>query len=174
MDRSSRTSFSRALATIAVTAAVGAGTTACATVDDGPAEVSSSTTASTTPMSEPVSSAPVPGPADTSVDVPAPVAERWTALGGTAGSLGPATGPATEVEGGSVTDFERGSMVLTPEGRVFVVQGEILRAYREAGGPAGRLGFPTSDETTTDGGWISTFTGGTIAFLDGRPVVEVG
>ena len=63
--------------------------------------------------------------------------------------------------------------MLTPSGNAFVVQGEILAAYREAGGPAGELGFPVSDETTTDGGWISAFENGTIAFLDGRPVVEV-
>ena len=54
--------------------------------------------------------------------------------------LGRVTGPATEVEGGSVVDFERGAIVLTPRGRPFVVQGEILAAYREAGGPAGDLG----------------------------------
>ncbi|MBB1044183.1 hypothetical protein G6018_06620, partial [Dietzia sp. DQ11-44] len=78
---------------------------------------------------------------------------------------------ATDVEGGSITEFERGAIVLTPAGRAFVVQGEILAAYLDAGGPAGELGFPTADEATTDGGWISTFEGGVITYLDG--VAEV-
>jgi len=103
---------------------------------------------------------------------PEPVAERWAELGGEEGDLGRASGPATDVAGGSVADFERGTIVLTPAGRAFVVQGAILEAYREAGGPEGELGFPTSDETTTDGGWVSAFENGSIAYVDGRPVVE--
>jgi hypothetical protein len=118
------------------------------------------------------SSAPVPGPDGAPVQLPAPVVERWNELGGEQGALGRATGPATEVDGGRLAEFERGAIALTPAGRAFVVQGEILAAYRGEGGPAGRLGFPTSDETTTDGGWISTFENGSIAYLDGRPVVE--
>ena len=62
------------------------------------------------------------------------VTPRAEELGGEQGMLGRVTGPATEVEGGSVVDFERGAIVLTPRGRPFVVQGEILAAYREAGG----------------------------------------
>ncbi len=118
------------------------------------------------------SSTPVPGSAGSPVDIPAAVAQRWEELGGEQGMLGRVTGPATEVEGGSVVDFERGAIVLTPRGRPFVVQGEILAAYREAGGPAGDLGFPTADEATTDGGWISTFEGGVITYLDGVAEVE--
>lgn len=160
------------LSVLSVTALAGIGLTACSPggdETDGGSAVRPPTSEATTTRA-----APVPGPADTSVDIPAPVADRWSELGGEAGDLGRATGPATEVAGGSITDFERGSIVLTPAGRALVVQGEILNAYREAGGPGGELGFPTADEATTDGGWISTFEGGTITFLDGRPVVEVG
>ena len=161
--------ITRVLASL--TAAAAAVTmTACGSDPD---ETTSATGVHATPSEMTTTrSAPVPGPDGGTVDIPAPVAERWDQLGGPAGGLGPATGPAQEVAGGSVTDFEGGSIVLDPTGRAFVVQGEILDAYRDAGGPAGELGFPTSDETTTDGGWISTFQGGAITFLDGEVSVE--
>lgn len=170
----------RVLATLTLTALTGAGLTACS-YDGGSGGESGggsgeggTSSPRTSEVMTTTRSAPVPGPADTSVDIPAPVADRWAELGGEGGDLGRATGPTEEVAGGSITDFERGSIVLTPAGRALVVQGEILAAYREAGGPGGELGFPTADEATTDGGWISTFERGTITFLDGRPVVEVG
>lgn len=170
----------RVLATLAFTALVAAGASGCASGDDDTAagqtsspggtsagETAGSETATTT------SSTPVPGPADTPVDVPGPVAERWDALGGVESDLGGATGPAEEVAGGSITTFERGAIVLTPEGGAFVVQGEILAAYLDAGGPEGELGFPVSDETTTDGGWVSAFEHGAITYLDGVAEVEL-
>lgn len=135
---------------------------------DAGAATSEMTTTTRTP-----SSVAVPGPVGGNpVEIPAEAAHRWNQLGGPGGVLGAALGPATDVAGGSVTDFERGTIVLDPEGRAFVVQGEILTAYRNAGGPAGDLGFPTSDETTTDGGWISAFEGGAITFLDGKASIE--
>lgn len=73
-----------------------------------------------------------------------------------------------DVDGGSITGFEQGALVQTPSGRAFLVQGEILTTpTSRAGGPGGELGFPTADEATTDGGWISTFDGGVITYLDG-------
>lgn len=166
MDRTTRV-----LAPLALVTVLGIGLAACAGENggDGAGTAAPVTSEETTTTS----STSVAGPADSEVDIPTPVAQRWNELGGEQGDLGRVTGPPTAVEGGSVTDFERGAIVLTPSGNAFVVQGEILAAYREAGGPAGELGFPVSDETTTDGGWISAFENGTIAFLDGRPVVEV-
>ena len=168
--------ISRLLAVVAATAVAGVALTACSPEGEGGGGTDGGGTGqpSTSEVMTTTRSASVPGPADTPVDIPAPVADRWSELGGEEGDLGRATGPATEVAGGSITGFERGSVVLTPAGRAFVVQGEILAAYEEAGGPAGELGFPTADEATTDGGWISTFEGGTITFLDGRPAVELG
>ncbi|EYT63410.1 hypothetical protein H483_0108335 [Dietzia sp. UCD-THP] len=164
--------ITRALATVAVAGAATAGLSACGSDDQqdqtGPAGASPTTSAvlTTTP------SAPVPGPAESMIDIPAPVADRWRDLGGETGELGRATGPASDVEGGSITDFERGAVVLTPTGRAFVVQGEILAAYLEEGGPGSELGFPTADEATTDGGWISTFEGGVITYIDGVTEVQ--
>lgn len=158
---------------LAVTAVVAGMTlTGCAAEDTGGDAAGGPTTAPSTETA--TSSTPVPGPDGEPVDLPGPAAERWTTLGGPDGELGPPAGPTTDVEGGSIAEFERGAVVVDPAGRAFVVQGRILDAYREAGGPAGELGFPTSDETTTDGGWITAFEHGTIAFLDGDAVVEVG
>ena len=53
------------------------------------------------------------------------------------------------------------------------MQGEILTTYLDSGGPGGDLGFPTADEASTDGGWISTFDGGVITYLDGVAEMEL-
>lgn len=173
------TSTARVLATLTFTAVVAAGAGGCSPAGDdtaagptSPAPGGASAAETSTVMTT-TSSSPVPGPADTPVDVPGPVAERWNALGGLASDLGPATGPAEEVAGGSITTFERGAIVLTPAGEAFVVQGEILVAYLDSGGPSGELGFPVSDETTTDGGWVSAFEHGAITYLDGVAEVEL-
>jgi len=160
------------LVALTLTAVAGGGLTACSDGDDDSGSGMTTSPSGSVTMTT-TSSVPVPGPDMLPVEIPAPVADRWRQLGGERGSLGHPTGPATPVAGGSVTDFEKGSIVLTPEGKPFVVQGEILTAYRAAGGPAGELGFPTADEATTDGGWISTFQHGTITFIDGVPSVEV-
>lgn len=165
--------ITRALATLTVVALTGVGSAACSPGDDeatGDTAVPPTTEVVTTTTT---SSVAVPGPADSEVDVPAAVAARWNDLGGVEGDLGAATGPAEDVDGGSIASFERGALVLTPAGRVFVVQGEILTAYLASGGPAGDLGFPTADEASTDGGWISTFDGGVITHLDGVAEVEL-
>ena len=163
--------ITRTLAAVAVTALTGVGMAACASGGDG----TSGDTAAPTTVEEmtTTTSVAVPGPADSEFDLASAIAERWHQLGGLEGDLGAATGPAEDVDGGSITQFERGALVLTPAGRVFVVQGEILTAYLDAGGPAGDLGFPTADEASTDGGWISTFDGGVITYLDGVAEVEL-
>lgn len=164
--------ITRVLAPLTLAAVLGAGLAACSG-DEGGEAGGGATPVTSQEMTTTASSTPVPGPADSSVDIPVAVADRWNELGGEQGDLGRPTGPATEIEGGSITDFERGAIVLTPSGRSFVVQGEILVAYRETGGPEGELGFPTADEATTDGGWISTFEGGVITYLDGVAEVEL-
>lgn len=163
--------ITRGIATLTLAALTGTGMAACSSGDE---EGSGGTVAPTTSeQMTPTSSSAVPGPADSEIDIPAAVAERWNELGGVEGDLGTAAGPAENVDGGSITEFERGALVLTPAGRVFVVQGEILTAYLDAGGPAGELGFPTADEASTDGGWISTFDNGVITYLGGATEVEV-
>ncbi|MFN3340328.1 MAG: LGFP repeat-containing protein [Dietzia sp.] len=165
--------ITRALAAVTVAAAATAGLSACSSDGESDQDGATGSSPTTSEVMTTTSSAPVPGPDDSTVEIPAPVADRWNDLGGETGELGRATGPATDVEDGSVTQFERGAIVLTPAGRAFVVQGAILTAYQEEGGPEGQLGFPTADEATTDGGWISTFEGGVITYLDGVAEVRV-
>lgn len=164
----------RALAALAVAATTALGAAACSAdgEDGGTASRTDAPTAQGE-MTTTTSSSTVPGPSDSDIELPAAVAERWAELGGVGGDLGRASGPAEAVDGGVIASFERGALVLTPAGRVFVVQGEILSAYTGAGGPAGELGFPTADEASTDGGWISTFEGGVITYLDGIAEIEL-
>lgn len=163
--------ITRGLAALTLAAAA-MSVTACATDSGESASEPATGVSETTSEMTTTSSAPVPAVDDQPVELPTPVVDRWNQLGGPESGLGLVTGPATDVEGGAVADFERGSIVMTPEGDAFVVQGEILGAYREAGGPEGELGFPTSDETTTDGGWISTFENGAITAINGETSVE--
>jgi uncharacterized protein with LGFP repeats len=111
----------------------------------------------------------VPGVGDVSLD--ADTAAAWTRLGG-ASALGSPTGMAEKVGDGFVTPFASGNIYSSPAG-AYLVQGEILRVYTEQGGPAGALGFPTADETTTgggprtaDGGWVSEFQNGSISWTN--------
>lgn len=98
------------------------------------------------------------------VEVPAGIAQKYEEIQGTTGHLGDPTGEAREVAGGSMLEFEGGTLVQNPDGEAFLVQGVILEEYLAGDGPEGELGFPTTDETPTETGFISTFAGGEITF----------
>ena len=121
----------------------------------------------------PESPTPIPGPDGSPVEVPASVAEGWHGAGAGASDYGRLTGPTKEVRGGSITYFERGSIVLTPDGERFAFFDEIDIAYREAGGPAGVLGFPVAAGWASDGLWQAIFEGGAITETDGAVDVEI-
>jgi uncharacterized protein with LGFP repeats len=111
----------------------------------------------------------VPGVGDVSLD--ADTAAAWTRLGGTSG-LGAPTGMSEKVGDGFMTPFASGAIYSSPAG-AYLVQGEILRVYGEQGGPAGALGFPTGDESTTgggpktaNGGWVTEFQNGSISWTN--------
>ena len=111
----------------------------------------------------------VPGVGDVSLD--ADTAAAWTRLGGASG-LGAPTGMSEKVGDGFMTPFASGAIYSSPAG-AYLVQGEILRVYGEQGGPAGALGFPTADESTTgggpktaNGGWVTEFQNGSISWTN--------
>jgi uncharacterized protein with LGFP repeats len=111
----------------------------------------------------------VPGVGDVSLD--ADTAAAWTRLGGASG-LGAPTGMSEKVGDGFMTPFASGAIYSSPAG-AYLVQGEILRVYGEQGGPAGALGFPTGDESTTgggpktaNGGWVTEFQNGSISWTN--------
>jgi len=111
----------------------------------------------------------VPGVGDVSLD--ADTAAAYARLGGE-GTLGVPTGMAEKVGDGTVTPFTNGTIYSSPAG-THVVQGEILRVYTEQGGPAGALGWPTTEEATTgggprtaNGGWVTEFQNGSITWTN--------
>ena len=134
--------------------------------------VSSGASAASSAMSSAVEGATtmnVPGVGDVSLD--ADTAAAWTRLGGASG-LGAPTGMSEKVGDGFMTPFASGTIYSSPAG-AYLVQGEILRVYGEQGGPAGALGFPTADESTTgggpktaNGGWVTEFQNGSISWTN--------
>jgi len=81
-----------------------------------------------------------------------PIAAHYTALGGAGSFLGtPVSGEYT-VAGGREVDYQGGSIYYTPATGAFSVHGAIRDRYNALGGPAGFLGFPTTDETATPDG----------------------
>ncbi|WP_333617871.1 LGFP repeat-containing protein [Dietzia sp.] len=102
------------------------------------------------------------------VQVPAAVADKYEELGGESSHLGAPKGEPQKVGEGQRQDFDGGSIFVDPEGKAFLVQGKILERYEEQGGPESQLGWPTADEATQEGGWISTFQNGNITFVNGE------
>jgi hypothetical protein len=109
-----------------------------------------------------------------SLPVPPGVYEKWTALGSQRTANGTAVrdflGFALQVVAfasghGTAAYFERGMIVLRPDGRAFAVYGMIYARYRAFGDvvPTGwSPGLPTSDEQAVTGGRMSSFDGADI------------
>jgi uncharacterized delta-60 repeat protein len=89
-----------------------------------------------------------------------PIQEKYAAVGG-ATVLGPATSGEVAVAGGQQQQFAGGTIYWSQSTGAHVVQGAILARYLGMGGPAGPVGFPTTDELgTPDGvGRFNHFTG---------------
>ena len=97
----------------------------------------------------------------------------WDALGGPKSFLGyPTTDEvgvmngATEI--GRSNTFENATMFWSGATGGFECHGEILKKYLASGGPAGALGFPTTNETDTPGGGrYNAFQNGLIVWHGG-------
>jgi len=103
-------------------------------------------------------------PDGSEVPAPAGIAEKYEEIQATSGHLGAPVGETQEVGGGQMLEFEGGTLIQNPDGEAYLVQGVILQEYLAGGGPTGELGFPTTDETPTANGFISTFDSGEITF----------
>ncbi|MEO7457991.1 MAG: hypothetical protein ABIY52_17170 [Gemmatimonadaceae bacterium] len=69
---------------------------------------------------------------------------------------------------GRVSEFERATIYWSSATGAFELNGDIRNSYRDAGGPAGKLGFPTSDEGDIPGaagGRYNTFEHGSITWF---------
>ena len=158
----------------ASSAASAAGTAASSAASAAGSAATSAGSAASSVVSSVLNGAPttlnVPGLGDISLD--GPTAAAYEKAGGAA-ALGAPTAVLEEVGDGTVLEFANGTIFSSPSTGAYLVQGEILNAYIDQGGPAGPLGFPTADEAPTGGGykvngggWISEFQNGTITWTN--------
>jgi len=90
-----------------------------------------------------------------------PIPVKYAQLGGAASFLGALVGAEYDTPGGRGQNYERGAIYWSPATGAWSIHGYILRHYLQLGGPAGLLGYPTSDESSTGDqlGRVSTFAG---------------
>ncbi|WP_067852838.1 LGFP repeat-containing protein [Nocardia shimofusensis] len=111
-------------------------------------------------------------PGGAEITVSGDIYEKYRASGGPASPLGMPLEPEEAApDGGRYQDFEGGTIYEPAEGEPHIVWGAIREAWEDNGGAAGELGYPTSDESDIPGGKQSTFSGGTITWVDGRITV---
>jgi uncharacterized protein with LGFP repeats len=167
-------SAASAAGSAASSAASAAGTAASSAASAAGSAASSASSAASSVVSSVLNGAPttmnVPGVGDVSMD--GPTAAAYEKSGG-ASALGAPTAMAATVGDGTMLAFANGTIFSSPSTGAHVVQGEILNAYTAQGGPGGALGFPTSDESATGGGykvtgggWITEFQNGTITWTN--------
>ena len=167
-------SAASAAGTAASSAASAAGSAASSAASAAGSAASSAGSAASSVVSSVLNGTPtsmnVPGVGEVSMD--GPTAAAYEKLGG-ASALGAPTAMAATVGGGTMLAFTNGTIFSSPSTGAHLVQGEILKTYTAQGGPAGKLGFPTSDEAetgggykVTGGGWVGEFQHGTITWLN--------
>jgi uncharacterized protein with LGFP repeats len=84
-------------------------------------------------------------------------------------SLGKATGNVRSINGGTVQDFEKGSIFQSAAG-TFSLQGTLNNFYKGlSAADKLRLGMPTANETNV-GGWHQSFQNGELQLVQGMPV----
>ncbi|WP_072690977.1 hypothetical protein [Rhodococcus marinonascens] len=86
----------------------------------------------------------------------------YTALGWETGSLGYPVGDHSELEGGLVQSFERGTLYRKTGKWGFYVAGPIGERWKRAGFQEGLLGWPVSNQIPFDSGAYQQFDGGRI------------
>lgn len=100
----------------------------------------------------------------------AAIAASYGERGGPTGYLGKPLGPVVTLPtGGAFITFEHGSLYQNPKSKkVFAVHGAIGGYWGSLKHEAGKLGYPTSDEKSEDGGLTQTFDNGTLTYKDGK------
>lgn len=120
-----------------------------------------------------VGAPPTGAPADVGSDtttVPGVAAldSEYTRVGAETGRLGPPRGPHqwTMDRRASVRFFNLGAIYWTPNAGAHAISGPILDTWVSQGAERSRLGYPTSDEDVTEGGFSrrQSFEGGTVAW----------
>lgn len=88
------------------------------------------------------------------------IKDIYLSSGGPGGSLGFPVAAQQIVNGGLVQRFEGGSVLVSGAGGVRFVRGALNTGYIGAAGPAGVLGYPTSDEVVAGAVTRQQFQGG--------------
>ncbi|WP_406632813.1 polysaccharide deacetylase family protein [Pseudarthrobacter quantipunctorum] len=103
------------------------------------------------------------------------IVQHYEQLGGSASFLGPPVGSTYDIAGGRAQDYTAGTIYWSPGTGAREVHGAIRGRYLAFGGPAGLLGFPLTDETTTPGaaGQYNDFAGGSVYWSPGTGAHEV-
>jgi SpoIID/LytB domain protein len=91
---------------------------------------------------------------------PTPIMARYDQVG--AAVLGDVASPEYAVEHGSAQSFDRGRIYYSRSTGARELFGPVLAGYREAGGPRGRLGLPTTGVRSAKTGLRAKFQGGVI------------
>ena len=97
--------------------------------------------------------------------------DRWQALGGTTSWVGAPTSSEVAVAGGLDARFAGADLFWSSATGSKYLTGDLLDAYRGAGGPAGDLGFPRTDVVKTSAGGYADFQQGRITCLTGKECV---
>lgn len=103
-------------------------------------------------------------PATGAHEVYGAIRAAWAASGWELGLAGYPVSGEYAVAGGRASNFEHAVVYWSPATGAHEVHGAILADYLASGGPAGRLGFPRSDEYAAPGGRASDFTGGRLTW----------
>lgn len=133
--------------------------------DDGAAAVESSTTAKDTHAAGAGSDADDPIVVKIGEDEFATnmaIYRRYDAAKGSPLALRAPVAPAEELDGGKKQDYVAGAIFWSPETGAQIARGQILATYLENGGPAGKLGWPVSDEKVEGDVILSDFQHGQI------------
>jgi uncharacterized protein with LGFP repeats len=101
------------------------------------------------------------------------ILEKYDQSGGPSGWLGePTSSEKAGPNAGRLNEFQHGSIYWTPRTGAHCISGQILWTWNTDGGPAGPLGYPSSDERKVPGGTESRFEHGTISYLDGQTHIQ--
>jgi uncharacterized protein with LGFP repeats len=99
--------------------------------------------------------------------------QRWSALRREVGLLGYPVANEQAMAGGAMSRFEHGRIYSSAASGAHEVHGPILDRYLADGGPAGALGFPTTDQYAVEGGARSDFQRGSIVWDEATATTSV-
>ncbi|GAB3135049.1 hypothetical protein GCM10027289_28020 [Tsukamurella serpentis] len=104
----------------------------------------------------------------------APIIAEYAKYGYEKGHLGAPMGPVSPLPDGKgkYLTLKGGTIYWSQGSGAHIVHGVIGEKWGAAGHESGKLGYPTSDETSENGAIKQTFQNGTITFRDGVATVS--